>query len=435
MMSFCAVIAIKVYSPVISKVILNLHFGEKLASLLSSVFSASIGMIPFWSDISMKPGVEYPVVQITGSLFAGAACTFFIPCVLLCLIFPFWSQYLSAPLNLCLKALSYVVSIGSSISAKSGPPVHLSQSLLFAIAAVIFLLMLPPCLFKRNFLKIASLVLALIIGLEAFRILDKPSCRVVFADVGQGDCCLIITSSKTCLIDAGTYEEGDSAVSDLLDYYGISQVDFCIMSHWDADHAGGFAALCRQGRIGTVFTSYVPSSDDDDKDVKDFFKVSGLNDMEKVEFVSHLQPALAGDSIVLSDSVFVDFLYPSDMIGGGNESSLLAMLHIIDGECEDGSFSEDIKILFTGDIGTKTESVLIEEGIDLDCNILKVAHHGSKYSSSADFLEASSPNIAVISVGAHNFYGHPSPDTLERLESCGCEVFRTDKEGAVVLEY
>ena len=136
---------------------------------------------------------------------------------------------------------------------------------------------------------------------------------------------------------------------------------------------------------------------------------------------------LAGDRIYLSDSVYLDVLYPSVSNGGGNESSLVVMLHI-NGDVE-------TSMLFTGDIGTRTESYLIDKDIDLDCDILKVAHHGSKYSSSEEFIEACSPDIAVISVGAHNLYGHPSSKTLARFDSYGCEIFRTDKEGAVVLEY
>ena len=120
-------------------------------------------------------------------------------------------------------------------------------------------------------------------------------------------------------------------------------------------------------------------------------------------------------------------LYPNVRKGGGNEDSLVARLHI---DCGD-----PVDILFTGDIGKDTEKHLIEDSVDLDCDILKVAHHGSKYSSTTEFIEACSPRIAVISVGANNFYGHPAPATIERLESYGCNVFRTDREGAVVLEY
>ena len=129
----------------------------------------------------------------------------------------------------------------------------------------------------------------------------------------------------------------------------------------------------------------------------------------------------------LSESVYFDVLYPSLNLGGGNENSLVLKLHI--------TGSEETTILFTGDIGMSTETELLESGSDPDCDILKVAHHGSKYSSSVEFIESCSPDAAVISVGAHNFYGHPAPDTLSRLNSYGCEVFRTDEEGAVVMEF
>lgn len=420
-MSFCAVIAIKLYTERISKVLARLHIGGIAASLISPAVAASLGMIPFWSDISMRPDLLHLVVQIAGSFAAGITCTCFVPCIFLCVLLPFWSGYLSAPLLCCLKLLNFIVASGSLLSSSSGPPVHLPDVLLIVCGITIFLFMLPTCYIRRVFLKISSLVLAVCLGFEVFAFFKKPQTTIVFADVGQGDCCLILTSGKSCLIDAGTCEEGASTVTDLLDYYGISRVDICIMSHWDTDHAGGIASLFEQGRTGTIMTSFVPGVNDNDKDANDFFDATGI---DKTLYLSGLEEIRAGDRIMLSGSVFIDVLYPYLDADGGNESSLVLMLYT----------GED-KILFTGDIGTKTESLLIESGLNLDCDILKVAHHGSKYSTSPEFLERCSPGIAVISVGANNFYGHPSPDTLARLESCGCDIFRTDKEGAVVLEY
>lgn len=426
-MSFCAVIAIKVYSGKISELLIKLHLGEKLASLFSVPISAMLGMIPFWSDISMRPDFEHLLIQVLGSFIAGAACTFFIPCVLFCYLLPFWSRYLSMPLKLCLELLLRVVGFGSSLSEQGGSPIHISGYILLLLGITVFLFMIPPCVLRRLFLKPISLILAVVIGINAFSLINKPSYRVVFADVGQGDCCLIMTPEKTCLIDAGTYDEGSSTVSDLLDYYGVYQVDICVMSHWDVDHAGGIAALCDQGRTKTILTSYVPDSSVADKDVKEFLLSTALSGSDNSAFLSQLQGIYAGDRVYLSDAVYFDVLYPSSSFGGGNDASLVLMLHV--------NGSEDTSILFTGDIGTSTELELLESGTDLDCDILKVAHHGSKYSSSYDFIEACSPDAAVISVGAHNFYGHPAPDTLDRLNSYGCEVFRTDEEGAVVMEY
>ena len=426
-MSFCAVIGIKVYSPKVSAFLMKLHLGESLSKMFSAATCAGLGMIPFWSDIAMRPDIPHLLIQIAGSFIAGACCTFFVPCVLLCGFLPFWSLYLSSPLLLCIKALRHLVSFGCELSERGGAPVHLSQVFLIVLALTIFLFFVPPSILKRLFFKLSCLILAVMTGFNIVSAINRPNCRVVFADVGQGDCCLIMTRDKTCLIDGGTYDEGASTISDLLDYYGIWQVDLCIMSHWDVDHAGGIAALCMQGRTKTILTSYIPGSSDSDKDVEDFFKSTGLNNDSRALYLSQLSLCLAGDRITLSDSVFLDVLYPSSSTGGGNEQSLVAMLHI--------SGSDPVDILFTGDIGTLTETRLIEEYVDLDCDILKVAHHGSKYSSSEVFIAASSPSIAVISVGAHNFYGHPAPATLERLENAGCTIFRTDQEGAVVLEY
>ena len=426
-MSFCAVIAIKVYSGKISDFLIKLHLGEKTATVISVPVAAVLGMIPFWSDISMRPDVEHLFIQIAGSFIAGAACTFFIPCVLLCYLLPFWSRYLSMPLKLCLELLLRIVNIGSSLSEMGGSPVHLNSYLLLILGITVFLFMLPSCALRRLLLKPVAIAMAIAVGFNAFSLISKPSCRVVFADVGQGDCCLIITPDKTCLIDAGTYDEGSTTVSDLLDYYGIYRVDICVMSHWDVDHAGGIAALCDQGRTSTILTSYVPLPDAYDKDVQEFLLSTALSGSDNSCFLSQLQGIYEGDRVYLSGSVYFDVLYPSSNLGGGNENSLVLKLQVMG--------SEETSILFTGDIGMSSEAEILEAGIDPDCDILKVAHHGSKYSSSMEFIEACSPDAAVISVGAHNFYGHPAPATLDRLNSYGCEVFRTDEEGAVVMEF
>lgn len=426
-MSFCAVIAIKMFSSRIADALMKIHMSEKLAGIVSPCVSATLGMMPFWSDISMKPDIEHLIIQIAGSFLAQMACTCFVPCVILCCLMPFWAEYLSSPLLLCLKLIENTVSAGSVISERGGLTIHLSTGFLLSMAVTFFLFMMPPCTLKRLFLKISCIFLAVMTGMEAFGYIHRPVCTVVFADVGQGDCCLIMTPESTCLIDGGTYDEGATTVRDILDYFGIYRVDVCLMSHWDVDHAGGIAALGKQGRTGTVLTSYVPSSGDKDKDVEEFFEATGMSGDEKTEYFSKLELVLAGDRIVLSSDVYIDILYPFDSKGGGNEESIVAMLHV--------RGREDADILFTGDIGVETEQFLIENGISTDCDILKVAHHGSKYSSSSDFLETSSPSVAVISVGKNNFYGHPTPDTLTRLGECGCNVFRTDEDGALIISY
>lgn len=425
-MSFCAVLAIKVYGKRIKEFLTDFHMGEKLAGCISASVSAAMGLIPFWSDISMRPDIEHLAIQIAGSSVASLACTCFVPSLLLCLLLPFLSQFLSRPLLLCLKALEALVKTGGLLSRQGGAPVHLSKTFLAVSGLVLFLVMSGPCMMKRILLKPAAFFLAIVIGTGAVDYFRKPVCTVVFADVGQGDCCLIMTEDKTCLIDGGTFDEGSKAVCGLLDYYGISRVDVCVMSHWDADHAGGIAALCESGRTECILTSFVPCPEEPDKEVAEFYKATGLCKESREKLMSQLVLFAEGDCLYLSEEVRLDALYPASGTGGGNDDSLVTMLNID---------KTGTSILFTGDISTKVEEHLIGAGTDIDCDILKVAHHGSRYSTSEEFIEAASPEMAVISVGANNFYGHPAPETVERLEQYGCKVFRTDEEGAVILRY
>jgi competence protein ComEC len=116
-------------------------------------------------------------------------------------------------------------------------------------------------------------------------------------------------------------------------------------------------------------------------------------------------------------------LYSGAGTTNANDSSLVVMLQY-------GS----MKFLFTGDISDTIENKLVQSGVDLRCDVLKVAHHGSKYSSCSEFLEASAPSIAVIQVGK-NLYGHPTPEALSRLKDCGASIYRNDRQGAVMLQF
>jgi competence protein ComEC len=115
-------------------------------------------------------------------------------------------------------------------------------------------------------------------------------------------------------------------------------------------------------------------------------------------------------------------LMPRDSTTNANELSLVVRLDY-------GEFSA----LFTGDIGITSEKIILENNKDLNCNLLKVAHHGSKYSSDKNFVEAAEPNMSVISVG-RNRYGHPSPETIERIADQGSKIYQTVNSGGILVE-
>jgi len=142
--------------------------------------------------------------------------------------------------------------------------------------------------------------------------------------------------------------------------------------------------------------------------------------------MQHLAPAEAGEHIDL-DGVTVDILYAPQVEGGaaegatGNEYSNVIRVNY-------GAAS----FLFTGDLVAEQEKAMLAEGKNPQCTVLKVAHHGSKTSTTEEFLAAAQPRFAVISVGRDNNFGHPAPEVIERLQKDGIKIYRTDEDGAVV---
>lgn len=223
---------------------------------------------------------------------------------------------------------------------------------------------------------------------------------VTFVDVGQGDCIHIHCGSKDVLIDGGgsrTFNVGDRILKDYLLHNGVTQIDLAAATHMDSDHALGLQQLA---------------------------------ELFDVEWLALPGTFSAGDRIYISEDVFLDILWPMPGVtaeDSENGNSLVAMLDY-----------KGVKLLFTGDLGEQGEAELLklwEErgGSFADCDVLKAAHHGSRNSSSELFLNAVRPEAAVISCGRDNPYGHPHQEAVERLRSCGTDIFRTDTGGAVML--
>jgi competence protein ComEC len=134
-----------------------------------------------------------------------------------------------------------------------------------------------------------------------------------------------------------------------------------------------------------------------------------------------------GEKVLMSNGILMDILYPFEKLEGkeiqdSNDTSVVSRLTI--------GYSS---FLFTGDITKLTEKEIIDKVIYVDSDVLKIAHHGSKTSSSEGFLEAVSPEVAIISVGKNNSYGHPAPEVLENLNKYGIKVLRTDELGDIKI--
>ena len=408
-LSFAAAGVLLIFLPPVKDKLMRAGLSKTVSDLLAPALTVTAAMLPFCSVTGIRVHPAIIVIQITSSVILQTACMFLIPG---------FALGINAPAVFCLRVLISLARTGSEIVSSAGIPVTKADGPVIAFLALAGLCLLPSCFVKKHLVMPLCIMLSVCIGFRTAEILTRPKVQVIFADVGQGDCCLIITDDKTCLIDAGVYDEGAKTVRNMLDYYGIASVDYAFMSHWDADHAGGIAALYAGGRINTVYTAFTGEDDD----VKDFLDAVPFREGEEDMFLSACIKVPCGQVFVLGEGVELKVIAPKQAAGGGNADSLVMVL-------ESGGKT----VLFTGDIGTETEQELIQEGVLSDCDILKVAHHGSKYSTSEDFLEATTPEIAVISVGKNNFYGHPTEECLVRLENCGCEIYRTDTDGAVIL--
>lgn len=232
------------------------------------------------------------------------------------------------------------------------------------------------------------------------------SLYIEFLDVGQGDSALITKGDVNILIDTGgnvfgDYNPGVEVTCNLLNRRGIV-LDMAFITHFDLDHSNGVECLIDSGRVEAFGISY----EDESSNIYNSIAASGVE----------TYALKSGDGIDIGE-LKIQIVSPKWDYLESNDNSLVLSLKYRDRE-----------VLFTGDISSTVESDLTDELDSVD--ILKVAHHGSDTSSSETFLQKTSPDYAVISVGV-NSYGHPSEQVLERLNRIGAKVFRTDEDGAI----
>lgn len=232
-----------------------------------------------------------------------------------------------------------------------------------------------------------------------------------FIDVGQGDATLIESDGHYMLIDAGNNDKG-TTVQLYLMQQGVTTLDYVIGTHPDADHIGGLDVVIYKFDCQNIF---LPDVSHDTRTYEDVINAIG----EKNYSITYPN---VGDTYSLGDATFT-ILAPNDDYGTDLNDWSIALL------LENGEH----RFLFSGDAGLDAEEDILANGIDISADVYKVAHHGSKTATSADFLNAISPSYAVISVGAGNSYGHPDAEVLNQLRAAGVQVFRTDEQGTITV--
>jgi len=288
--------------------------------------------------------------------------------------------------------------------------------------------------------------MGLIVGLIILILGQMPNerMRLVVCDVGQGDAILLIKGSNQVLVDGGPSQEKILAcLEKYLPFYD-RRIELIVLTNTDHDHLAGLIPVIeRYEVIQFVAADGVRASSTLTKlreiligqqipvtgvERGQKLRVGRVGEESKIE-LEVVWPAetkmeyVAVFSQQMEENMREQILSASAKEGEVNERSVVLLL------------LEDVyKVLLMGDGGDQTEKTLLELGGLPDIDILKVGHHGSKYASTLPFLERIKPELAIISVGENNRYGHPTGETLERLSKIGAEVKRTDLEGEIVIE-
>lgn len=245
---------------------------------------------------------------------------------------------------------------------------------------------------------------------EAAEVNSGEELMVYFLDVGQADSILIRAGNNNMLIDAGNNEDGALIVSYLKEL-GVEQLDYVVGTHPHEDHIGGMDDIINNFDIETYMMPDVLSTT---KTFEDVLTALSNNNL------TYLVPK-EGSSYDLG-SADIKIIYVGEEGGDLNDASIVLKLTY-----GDNSF------LFTGDATSNVEEELLESNANIKSDVLKVAHHGSDYSSTNEFIDAVNPEYAVISVGKNNSYNHPSLNTLEKFSKRNIKVYRTDEDNTIIF--
>ena len=232
-------------------------------------------------------------------------------------------------------------------------------------------------------------------------------------DVGQADCFLLAQEGMTALVDCGTRSTGKDAVVYLKEL-GVTKLDYVIGTHPHDDHMGGMYDVITNFEIGTVI---IPDSRDGYITSNWYMKL--MNELHTGNYKIHY--AQEGEIFNLEDATMLVLAVETDVSNTNNYSIVLKV-----------SFGQ-MDMIMTGDAEIEIEEKILESGVNIEAEILKLGHHGSDTSNSEAFLDAISPEYGLISSGLGNKYEHPIKEIMERLEERNIEVYRTDESGSVVI--
>ena len=432
-LSFAATAGLLYLAPPFDSWLSRLRFLPRFAAMsLAVTLGAQLATVPFlaWyfhrlslsslaANIVVVPVVELVIVA---GLFAG----------LVSFVLPFLAKIVFLADSLLLGLVYECTRLLAHVPGGEVYLPTLSAPLALAYFAVLAVFVQPEerraavfswCSKQRKPLLASALLI--VFAMALWQILRPQEMAVHFIDVGQGDAALVVTPhGRALMIDTGgtrdaSFDFGTRVDVPYLWHYGVRQLDYIILTHAHEDHAGGTGGILRHIPVGMVLTAH--------EGRMEYARVLGFSptapEMRKIV------PAEAGEHIDL-DGVAVDILYAPEKAANGEAGAGITgneLSNVIRVRYGAATF------LFTGDLEAAQEQHMLEEGKNPKCTVLKVAHHGSKTSTTEAFLASAQPHYAVISVGRENNFGHPAPEVVKRLEKEGAKLYRTDEDGAIVF--
>ena len=233
-----------------------------------------------------------------------------------------------------------------------------------------------------------------------------------FLDVGQGDSILLEHGADSMLIDSGEIGKGDD-VATYVKNEGIKSLDYVVATHPHSDHIGGMSVILNDFPIGHFIDSGYPYTS------KTYENMLTTINKKNIPFVTPKR----GEKIDFSSGISVQVLNPGSTYFTDDVNQNSVVLKVTDGK---------VTFLLMGDAGLGAESAIMKDGYDVNADILKVGHHGSRTASGVSLISAVSPAVSVIEVGAGNTYGHPHAEMLDRLQRAS-KVYRTDIDGTITI--